>query len=570
MSLPLLLEPKFLSLRNYWRQSAKTRTTFTRDLIILAFAASLMVGLYLGGQWVAEKAQSGKAYLYFHPSLALGLMLVYLFAMLVFSNAAAAVSSLFLSSDLDLVLSSPISASRFFWGKFWDVLLGSSWVTMLFILPVIYSFAHFYHASANYYFYAIAVLIPYFTIPTSLSMIVVTCYCRFISATRTKEALVVLGGITLIALYLLLTLLFNGEKQFSFKRTEDILRLVSLLTVPNVSWMPSYWATTCLAETLEPTKSSTVPYLILLWSSAIGSLAAAFLVLRAFHFEAYSRAFGGRASKRLDDPLWTRVLTRVLSPLPPASRAMVLKDFSLFVRDVGQLFQLVLLGGLCLLYFYNFRLLHGLQEELAPQVKRWWSVFLFLTNTSIEAFLVTAVGTRFVFQSVSLEGRSFWVIQTAPVEMDRFLRLKLWTWCIPIAVILGAVFGIGAYATGVPGPLIAVKVVSSWIICYGVVGLAVGMGAYFANFSWEHASQLAASFGTLVFMLVSVVLVFLNLGTIVLVLMFEHYRHDSCQTHHTLLALGEGLAVLSFVLLNFVVVRRALDLGERELRRRME
>lgn len=570
MNIPLLLEPKRLSLWNYWRQSAKTQATFTRDIVIIGFGLALMLGLYLGGQWVAEKAQAGRAYLYFHPSLALGLMLVYLFAMLVFSNAAAAVSSLFLSADLDLILSSPISASRFFWGKFCDVLLGSSWVTMLFILPVVYSFARYYHAPFSYYLYAIVVLVPYFAIPTALSLIAVTTYCRFVSATRTKEALAVLGGISLIGAYLLLTLLFNGEHQFSFKKTEDILRLVSLLTVPNVTWMPSYWATTCLAERLEPTKSSSLPYLMLLWSTAVASLAAAFLVIRAFHFTAYSHAFGGRVSKRRTDPWWSRIGARMLSRCSPASRALVMKDVSLFVRDAGQLFQLVLLGGLCLLYFYNFRLLHGLQEELAPQVKRWWSVFLFLTNTSIEAFLITAVGTRFVFQSVSLEGRSYWVIQTAPLTTRQFLQTKLWTWCVPIALILGTVFGIGSYSTGVPAPLIVLKVLSSWIICYGVVGLAVGMGAYFANFSWEHASQLAASFGTLVYMFVSVMLVALNLGTIVLMLVLEHYRTDTCLTTHWIYGAGEGLAAVVFVLLNVAVVRRSLQFGEAELQRRMQ
>ena len=55
--------------------------------------------------------------------------------------------------------------------------------------------------------------------------------------------------------------------------------------------------------------------------------------------------------------------------------------------------------------------------------------------------------------------------------------------------------------------LIAFNFASGLIIAYGVVALAIGLGARFAQFDWEHAGQLAASFGSLVFMLTAVMLI---------------------------------------------------------------
>jgi hypothetical protein len=49
------------------------------------------------------------------------------------------------------------------------------------------------------------------------------------------------------------------------------------------------------------------------------------------------------------------------------------------------------------------------------------------------------------------------------------------------------------------------------IMTFGLVGLAMGLGATFANFTWEHPSQLAASFGSLIYMLGSTVLILICL-----------------------------------------------------------
>ena len=126
----------------------------------------------------------------------------------------------------------------------------------------------------------------------------------------------------------------------------------------------------------------------------------------------------------------------------------------------------------------------------------------------------------------------------------------------------------GALAIDAEPHIVAIHAVVSWVLCYGIVGLAVGMGALFANFTWEHSTQLAASVGSIVFMLASSVLIMLNLipaGMLVFL--------------RTMKTLGSNftpfewyLCVLScsalLVYINFAVTRWALALGERALEER--
>ena len=248
----------------------------------------------------------------------------------------------------------------------------------------------------------------------------------------------------------------------------------------------------------------------------------------------------------------------------------MIKEFRCFSRDATQLFQLLLLSGICVLYFYNFRFIQGLQAGLPPERRVWWGIFSTLLNSYIESFLIAAVGTRFVFQSVSLEGSAFWILQTSPLSFREVLRAKFWGWFTPISCILSLLFGIGVLAIGGTWGLVVLKVFSTVCVCYGVVGLGIGLGAYFANFNWEHPSQLAASFGSLVYMLAAVALVSLSTGVLAALLVARHYTLTEGRfspLEYKLVVVG--LLGLLFYL-NFAVTRFALDLGEKEIERRRE
>jgi ABC-2 type transport system permease protein len=250
--------------------------------------------------------------------------------------------------------------------------------------------------------------------------------------------------------------------------------------------------------------------------------------------------------------------------MAPEYRAIIVKEFKVFARDMTQAIQLLLLLGLCMVYLYNFRILHGV-ANLPDATKLWWQGFLVGSNLAMGAFVMTAVCTRFVFPSVSLEGQSYWILQTSPLSVGQLLRAKFWCWLVPVASMSSIIFASGALAINAEPEIIAINALASWVVCYGIVGLATGLGALFSNFDWEHSSQLAASFGSLVFMLSATVLIVLNLipaGTLIFLRTLKETGYNFTDSEWYL---AVGCCAILLTYLNYCATRWALRVGEHSL-----
>ncbi len=565
--IPLLLRPKLLGWKNRFFLVRRSKTLWMRDFVLLLFSVGLALALFQGTVETLSKIHLAVKIAYIPPVLPLGLVFVFLMAMLVFSNSVSALGSLFLSHDLDLVLASPIKPMRLFLGKLLEVTISSSWMALVFGVPVVAGFGASYHAPFSYYVSATAILIPYFIIPSALSVIFVTLFARCIPATRTREILLVCCGLAFIGVYLLIKIIF--EKGGSLHSIQDILNMVKILTTPNQPWMPSYWAAAGLGEILMPTGRGVFPYLSMLYTVAGSLVVAAYLLMRIFHSGAYSMAKSARNRIRLNSKSSQKMLGYLLPGISPPSRAFIAKELKIFSRDMTQAVQLLLLLGLCMIYLYNFKVLHAV-EGVPESMRAWWQGFLIISNISMGAFVVTAVGTRFVFPSISLEGQAYWILQSSPVKMEAILRAKFWAWYIPVATISSVLFATGAFTINAEPTTVVLSVVAGWVFCYGILSLAVGLGALFANFTWEHASQLAASFGSLVYMLTSTILIGLTMLPVTLLIIMGNFQGVASSLSPLEWYSGVVALVALIIYLHFVTARWALAAGKNALLDRMQ
>ncbi|MCI5142864.1 MAG: hypothetical protein D3909_14280, partial [Candidatus Electrothrix sp. ATG1] len=138
----LLLQPFLHSTRNrFFRGRLLLRT-----VAILAFGATLFTGLYFGSLRVIT---------YFHSQNELGIILslkifqmawMIMFAMLLFSSMVSAVSSLYLSSDNEILYSAPIHEAQLFGMRFLTSFLYTSWMMVIFSLPIFGAYGTIFHA----------------------------------------------------------------------------------------------------------------------------------------------------------------------------------------------------------------------------------------------------------------------------------------------------------------------------------------------------------------------------------------------------------------------------------------
>ena len=368
--IPLLIKPTIQGIRNRLRSRYDSTSNYIQDLFIFGFGIGIMGVIFYSTSLMIAKIQDFHDYLYLPPADPLGLIFLILMAMVVMSGAALSVGSLFLSNDLDLLLSAPIHPFTFTFGKFTHIFLMSSWMPILFLAPFLVAFGVMYEASAIFYLVTAVSLIPFFMIPNCIAVMIACIYTRLVPAHRTKEVLIVCSIIALGAILLVLeTLNLNSS---TLSSAEELFRIITLISMSDLPWLPSSWLGQILSSFLDG-KPFPTPYIVLLFSTALSLTALTTMILELSHREGYSKA-----RNLSQGSILFRRQRGDKSRLPnlfPIHTALITKEWKSVVRDMTQVTQLLFLLGLSVFYFYNLRVFKAVDAlPVANQLS--WRQFL--------------------------------------------------------------------------------------------------------------------------------------------------------------------------------------------------
>ena len=190
-------------------------------------------------------------------------------------------------------------------------------------------------------------------------------------------------------------------------------------------------------------------------------------------------------------------------PLSTVRKQLLIKDLKIFLRDVSQWSQLLLLCALVVVYLYNFRVL---DLQRIPYMSGFVKNMYAFVNLGMAGLVMATVAVRFVFPSVSVEGRSFWIIRTSPISMRDFLWSKFWTGLVPVLLLTELVTVAANEFLGVDPFLKGTAAVAVVMMSLALVGLATGMGARYPRFGADPA-EVSGSFGGVAFMIQAVLFV---------------------------------------------------------------
>jgi ABC-2 type transport system permease protein len=280
----------------------------------------------------------------------------------------------------------------------------------------------------------------------------------------------------------------------------DLTGFFSTLQSPLTPLLPSFWAGELLFASLkggwDPMHAGA------LWSTALVCCVGLRVADERWHFSGYSRSQEAPKA-RFAHFRGIDLIARTL-PLSPVRRQLLVKDVKIFLRDVSQWSQLLLLLALVLIYLYNFRVLDlGRIPYMSGFVKNVYA----LLNLGMAGFVLATLAVRFVFPMVSAEGRAFWLIRQSPVEMHDFLWSKFWTGLIPILLLTETLTVAANELLDVDPFLKSVAAVAILFLSFALVGLATGLGARYPRFTADNPSEVAGSYGGVAFMVVAVLLI---------------------------------------------------------------
>jgi ABC-2 type transport system permease protein len=498
-----LLRPRWLGLRGRWRRADPADRFRGR---VLGALGTLF--------WAAIFVFFARVLAYFQgipelgPVLAerlLAMVLLSFFSLLLFSNIVTALSTYYLSADLPFLLAAPVRAAALHTGRFLETLWDSSWMIVLFGLPIFFAYGVVHGAGVVYYAAVLLVLPPFLVIPCALGVTTTMLLVRAFPARSTKDVMILLSVVGVSLLYVFLRML-QPEQLMRPEAFADFLQFLAAVRAPVSPYLPSTWAAGTLVPLFAPRpgQDPILQYAALV-STAVAGFVGCAMVAERIYASGWSRSQEGRRARVTRLPVWDRAFAAL--PIARPSRALVVKDLKTFARDTTQWSQLVLIGALVVVYVYNFSIL---PRGGALMARFYLEHALGFLNLALAAFVVASVAVRFVYPAVSLEGRSFWILQSAPIRLRRVWWSKFWTGVGPLGLLGLALLVLSNRALGVGAVTMAVSVATLAIMTLGITSLGLCFGSLYPQFEYENVAKIPSSFGGVVYMISAILFIGVN------------------------------------------------------------
>jgi ABC-2 type transport system permease protein len=489
---------RFWQVRN--TLGAMVRGSRLRILMILFCSAIFWAGLFvlfLGGfQFVGlyvDLANTIIEYLF-------SMFFLSLLVMLFFSTSIIVYTTLFHSREATYLLTTPASTDRIFAYKFAEAAGFSSWGFFLLGSPLMVAYGLTVKAPASFYLMFLPYMLSFVLIPGSLGAVAAITVAN-VFPRRQKTVL----GVSIVTVVAVAT--FMGIRLW--RTPGDALSgdwlgsmLNRLAFCQNPLW-PSRWMSAGLLASAKGEWPQTGYNLMFLSAHAGLAYLVAAVLARDLYRRGYSRVQGGRSSRRRRGLLF---LDAVLHPLfcflPHPIRLLILKDLRTFLRDPAQWSQFLIFFGLLAFYFLNIpRLGYGVQTP-------YWRNLVSFLNLSVTALILSTFTSRFIFPLLSLEGRNFWVLGLLPLRREQILWGKFVFSAGISLVATEALVVLSDLMLKMSPVMIGLHAGMIAVLCLGLSGISVGLGARLPNLRETDPSKIAAGFGGTLNLLVSLVFIF--------------------------------------------------------------
>ena len=551
----LLITPRLVGFRNSLKRSPGSSKI---KIMTLAGAVFLF--------WLILFALFYKVLVYFSSQEMIGdalarhllsMVILIFFSLLIFSHIVTALSNLYLAQDLELCHASPATLNEVFLSRSAHTVVDSSWMLIVFGLPVMLAYGVVYHAGFGYYVGLLYVSFPLIIIAAGLGILVTMILVRFFPAQRARDIVFFLSILLIIGLYLLFRFL-RPERLVNPDAFMSMAQYLGALKAPDSPYLPSHWVTDLVWGQLGGHQKGPILSHLLLWSSAAALVVINTWTAGIVYFSGFSKAQEAKRRTRAGSRLLERIISLITRPLAPDTTALIAKDVRTFFRDNSQWSQLLLLGALVVVYLYNFSVL---PLERSPIKSVYLQNALSFLNIGLAGFVISALSARFIFPAVSSEGRAFWIIRSSPLSARSFLWSKYVAYLIPMLILAEVLIIYTNYLLRVTAFMMVLSSVTIFLMVFGIVALGVGLGGVYPNFKHESISQVATGFGGMIYMISSsafiALVVALEAGPVYAILSSQ-FRQETLGWFRWVWIIGSFVAV---ILLHVVVVKKPMAAG---------
>jgi ABC-2 type transport system permease protein len=399
--------------------------------------------------------------------------------------------ALYLARDMDFLVAAPIPMRAVFLGKLLDAALPNLVLVMAFGLPVLLSLGATRGYHAVYYPLVFLVLTFLSFAAAGIASLLVMAVVRIFPANRVAEVLTLLGAILIIGLSQSINLMGDSLESLS---PEQISAGAGVLSRLNSAWFPLAWAGRSLVDLGQGRWLSGIFFLALTIGLSTMVFWLALTTAERLYYTGWASLQVGTQRKRNRRAVERRDMSGLAAAglfrclLPSEVRAIVVKDLKLIRRDLTNLSQVI--GGLIMGVVFAVMLLRGGGEPPAGSGDAPTSFTSLVQSGMLYGSMVIGLFVGWVFLArlalvgFSMEGKSYWMLKSAPLSAGKQLAAKFlmaylptlalsWIYLLGVALLQHAALITILYGL----PAIA-------LILAGLGGINLAFGVRGANLTW--------------------------------------------------------------------------------------
>ena len=431
------------------------------------------------------------------------------FIFLLASGITISIHYLFISSDLPLLLSSPVSENTIFTFKLIEAIFANSSFFFFVGVPIFFAYGIVSHAQWFYYPLMLINALCFLAIPVSISFLGALLIVKIIPASRARELMAVLLAVVSLGIWLALQIVRASAFDSSSPdfNPHNIEQLGKISQISFLNLLPSTWAARALKGFVEIDFSLIVfnflPLLIIA------------LCLFYFCLKLSKNAFekGLIGSEQSVTVKKRRKVHKAQADEAPVFRgvfssatgAIFLRDFRLFTRDSRQFTNIIMFAALMIIFPFI---------QKSDQFDGNFTLYRpYLFILLFGAMTAAQLSSRLI----PLEMKSFWITKLIPqsglrVIWGKFLlsfsfsTILSWLAVILISTYFGHPLRIRILA------LLATLALSGIFSSNGLL-----FGIYYAKFDWDHPKRMLSSTGGLLMALSTFIIMGVLAGIVALI-----------------------------------------------------
>jgi ABC-2 type transport system permease protein len=436
-----------------------------------------------------------------------GLILTAVAAIILISSFAIALGSLFLTSDLETLMTAPVSRRALFTAKILDGLVTYYAITLIAAIPALVTYGFGLRYGPLYYVLAIIAVLGTPLLPAGVGALLTMLVARFAPARRVREVLGLVGALVGVSFSVIgqTSRIWTQRLFGSGQDPQEILgHLRQLVAIP----LPSIVAGRGLAAAGTGHWAAAAAELAGFLLLTFGLFAACVVAADRLYATGWARMQGAGTANRSRARTARDAANAGWLGSAPAWAAIALKDWRTIPRDLRNFAQL--LTPLVILPIVYFNIVGGGRRRSGDLTDALSN----LGGGTVDPLGIVVAGgillaTVLIFRrvaatAISMEGRAWWMLKIAPISGQELLRGKFAAAVVPFALLstlllLGATIWRGFSAVGFLYGWFGIQLLGA-----AILATAVGAAVPWAKLDWDDPRKMSSGWGNLISLLAGV------------------------------------------------------------------